>query len=84
MGITPAPKKDRTDKEADKAAEEIIGKAPDAGAPKRVAGKKQQISLTIEPTLLEQLDEVAGSLGVSRAAAFSLAVSRFVQQEKNR
>lgn len=50
--------------------------------PKTSGGRKKPISLTIEPTLLVELDQTAAGLGISRAAAFSLAVSRFVASEK--
>lgn len=42
------------------------------------AGRKQAISLTIDPNLLARLDNVAGKRGISRAAFFSLAVSELV------
>lgn len=45
------------------------------------AGRKKPISLTIDPAILERLDRVARDLGLSRASAFSLAVSRFIAQE---
>lgn len=75
--------------------EAFIAAAPDA-APQAVAapaarapieprpnsGRKKPISLTIEPALLAELDQAAAGLGISRAAAFSLAVSRFVASEK--
>lgn len=49
---------------------------------KRASGRKQPISLTIDSNILEELDAVAESLGLSRASAFSLAASRFIAQEK--
>lgn len=54
-----------------------------AAEPRRASGgRKQSISLTIDPALLVELDREAANLGISRAAAFSLAVSRFVASEK--
>lgn len=44
-------------------------------------GRKKPISLTIDPAILAQLDRKARALGLSRAGAFSLAVSRFIAQE---
>lgn len=44
--------------------------------------RKRPISLTIKPTLLSELDQAAKGLGISRAAAVSLAVSRFVASER--
>jgi hypothetical protein len=46
------------------------------------SGNKRQISLTIEPNMLADLDQAAANLGISRASAFSLAVARFIAQEK--
>lgn len=62
------------------AAAPVAARVPVQAAPS--GGRKQQISLTIEPNVLAELDGVARGLGISRAAAFSLAVSRFVASEK--
>lgn len=64
--------------------------APAPAAPARQAGaalvpkggRKKPISLTIDANVLAALDEKAGALGISRAAAFSLAVSRFIASEE--
>lgn len=53
--------------------------APIEPAPK--ASRKQGISVTIQPALLAQLDDTAKRMGLSRAAAISLAVSRLVASE---
>lgn len=45
-------------------------------------GRKKSISLTLDPALLHEIDQTAKSLGISRAAAFSLGMSRFVASEK--
>lgn len=69
------------------------GRAPAAAAPAPQApaaaaalvpkgGRKKPISLTIDANVLAALDAKAGSLGISRAAAFSLAVSRFIAAEE--
>lgn len=73
--------------------EAFIQGAPDGGAPaakvqapapvlKRKASRKEPISLTIDPDLLDEIDRAAAGLGISRAAAFALAASRFVAAEK--
>lgn len=61
--------------------DEFISGAPDAEAkPKGVMkGKKQQISLTIAPALLEKIDGLADELGQSRAAVINLAIYRAVE-----
>jgi hypothetical protein len=88
MGITARPGR--------KSADEFIQGAPDGGgsvAPvpggarqemdrdPRGGGRKKAISLTIDPAILAELDRKAGKLGLSRAAAFALAVSRFIANE---
>ena len=47
-----------------------------------VSSRKKPISLTIDPSILDELDRCAHNLGISRAGAFSLEVSRFIAQEK--
>jgi hypothetical protein len=75
---------------ARKSAEEFISGAPDAGGispsaaepakPRGVVkGKKQQISLTIAPALLDKVDELAAELGQSRAAVINMAIYRAVE-----
>lgn len=63
------------------AADAFISGAPDAEAkPKGVKkGNKQQISLTIAPTLLAKIDEMAAELGQSRAAVINMAIYRAVE-----
>ncbi|QUN53144.1 CopG family transcriptional regulator [Burkholderia cenocepacia] len=73
------------------AIDQFIGGAPDSAAPDQSPGtmqartqvrqKKETISLGIAPTLLARVDAVAARLGISRAAAIAMAVSRFVQGE---
>lgn len=44
--------------------------------------RKKPISLTIDANILAELDRKAAALGLSRAAAFALAVSRFIAAEE--
>lgn len=67
-----------------KTADDFIAGAPDSAVeqpkPKGVIkGKKQQISLTITPSLLEKVDELAAELGQSRAAVINMAIYRAVE-----
>lgn len=84
------------------ALDKFVQAAPDAGSTARApapaaavlpadliaaGGRKKPISLTMDPKILAQLDVKAAELGLSRAAAFALAVSRFIaaeDREKNR
>lgn len=62
------------------AADAFISGAPDAAKPRGVKkGNKQQISLTIAPTLLTKIDEMAAELGQSRAAVINMAIYRAVE-----
>ncbi len=59
--------------------ERFIESAPDAGAGRKTIsrrkGNRVPISLTIDPLLLERVDERAGQIGMSRAAFMAMALS---------
>lgn len=79
MTITKPKIKDVTVKNK-KAADTFISGAPDAVKPKGVRkGNKQQISLTISPALLSEVDDLAAELGQSRAAVINMAIYRAVK-----
>lgn len=65
----------------DAAAAAFISGAPDAPKKPRgvIKGKRQQITLTISPDLLEKADALAAELGLSRAAVINLALHRAVE-----
>ncbi len=69
--------KPKADVASAKREDAFISGAPDApatpgrGIPK---GKKEQITLTIAPTILDQVDELAGRMGQSRAAWINMAI----------
>lgn len=62
--------------------EEFIDGAPDGSrkVPGVVRGNKQQISLTIAPELLLQVEEMAAEMGQTRAGLINMAVYRLIQQ----
>lgn len=66
-------------------AESFIKGAPDAGAGHQAdasadeEANRKQISLTIDRALLKKVDVWAKRKGMSRAAAFALAVSNLVE-----
>lgn len=62
-------------------ADAFIAGAPDSEPKPRGVrkGKRQQISLTIAPGLLEKVDELAAELGQSRAAVINMAIYRAVE-----
>lgn len=82
MAITnrPKPKTEPVPQPADAAVDAFISGAPDAPKPRGVKkGNRQQISLTIAPTLLEKIDALAAELGQSRAAVINMAIYRAVE-----
>lgn len=56
--------------------------APDSVAPARkrvMRGKREQISHSMPPALLERVDQAAQSRGITRAAIINLAVSEYLE-----
>lgn len=58
---------------------EFIAAAPDVGRKGVKKGKKEQISLTIDPDLLERLDTIARANRQTRAGLINLAILRLCQ-----
>lgn len=67
--------------ESTPAVDAFISGAPDAArAPKpTMLGNKRQISLTINPALLDKVDEMAAEMGQTRAAIINMAIYRMVE-----
>ena len=65
-----------------KTPDDFVSGAPDAPARKGVRrGKKEQITLTLSPEMLEKVDALAKRMGQSRAAIINLAMFRLVEAE---
>ncbi len=65
-----------------KMPDEFVVTASDTPAQKGVRrGKREQITLTLVPELLEKLDVLAKRMGQSRAATINLAIFRLVEAE---
>ncbi len=47
-------------------------------------GNKRQISLTLSPGMLPQIDQAADELGISRAAWISMTIARALKNENSR
>ena len=71
------------------AVDAFVGGAPDAAAaaPEQGAyekgiqkGSKRQVSITIAPELLRQLDERAAAMGTGRSAFISMAVFKALNE----
>jgi CopG-like RHH_1 or ribbon-helix-helix domain, RHH_5 len=84
MAITKRPPaKKATNPEA---VEKFVSGAPDSKkAPQEkkglMRGKREQISHTIPPALLEKLDQLADSQGMTRAGLINLAISQYCQSQ---
>lgn len=62
----------------------FIGSAPDgapAAAPRKMIGKQTAISLALPPDLLAKIDQMAGSLSITRAGFIKQALTRAVNSE---
>ncbi|HGY0482211.1 TPA: ribbon-helix-helix domain-containing protein [Salmonella enterica subsp. enterica serovar Derby] len=75
MAIQKKPKTPVPDTKSE-AVDKFINSAPDARQPvkKGVAkGKKQQITITMDPELIERIDQAAAENGQSRAAFINMS-----------
>lgn len=75
MAIQKLPKK-TTSTAADTAVDNFINAAPDAKAAIKkgaVKGRKQQITITMDPDLIERIDLAASENGQSRAAFINMS-----------
>lgn len=52
--------------------------------PRELRKRKEPITVTVAPALLVEFDDVAASLGVSRAAGLAMAMRHFIDAEKRR
>jgi len=67
--------------------EEFISGAPDGAVPSEkpevagvMRGNKRQISLTLSPGMLPQIDQAASELGISRAAWISMTIAKALRR----
>jgi hypothetical protein len=56
--------------------DDFIDQAPDGRRSIKRTGRKCAITVSIDPNVLERLDEWARGRGISRAAAIAVAVAR--------
>ena len=68
-------------KEAD-AGERFIARAPDAKPPRWQKGSKTQITFTVAPELVDQLDAVASRRHVSRSALMTMWLVERLEEER--
>jgi hypothetical protein len=66
------------------AGEAFIAKAPDATPKRWQRGHKTQVTLSISPDLLNQVDQVAQRKHLSRAALLTVWINDRLEQEQRR
>lgn len=66
----------------EKKASAFIAAAPDAAKKGTIRGKREQISHTMPPALLAEVDAMAERKGLSRAGLINLAVSEYIEKAK--
>jgi hypothetical protein len=66
------------------AADAFIEQAPDAKPTRWQRGTKTQITFSVDPGLLERIDEVAKRKYLSRAALMTLWLNERLEQEAER
>lgn len=82
----PVTKRPAAKKTTDKAIEKFIASAPDStGAEKKklMRGKREQISHTITPALLERLDKQVELSGMTRAGLINHAIGFYLDSMQN-
>ncbi len=60
--------------------DDFIDQAPDGRKSIKRAGRKSVITVSIDPDVLERLDNWANDKGISRAAAIAVAISKLKQK----
>jgi hypothetical protein len=60
--------------------DDFIDQAPDGRKSIKRAGRKSVITVSIDPDVLERLDDWAKDKGISRAAAIAVAISKLKQK----
>lgn len=80
MTIQKLPKK--IEKIKENALNNFINLAPDSQSKKSgvMKGKKQQITVTISPDIIEQLDKKAEDTGLSRAALINIGIRHVLNE----
>jgi len=81
MTLQPNKFKRPPSKAPEAAADAFVGGAPDAKPVRPLRGNKAQITLTIDPDLLDQLDAAAKRMRLSRAALIAFWLNQKLAEE---
>lgn len=69
-------------KEAKTSAEVETSEPKKRGRPVKLRGKMVQLNLAFPPSLIDEIDERAGSLNISRANYIRLVLSQFLSRQE--
>lgn len=57
---------------------------PDTVLPRTLRKRKEPVTMTLDPGILAEFDELAATMGLSRAAATGMAMRRMIDEEKKK
>ena len=57
---------------------------PDPVLPRTLRKRKEPVTMTLDPGILAEFDELAATMGLSRAAATGMAMRRMIDEEKKK
>lgn len=66
------------------AASQPAAAQPDPGLPRTLRKRKEPVTMTLDPGILAEFDELAATMGLSRAAATGMAMRRMIDEEKKK
>ncbi|MDN4056318.1 hypothetical protein QPK32_24945 [Massilia sp. YIM B02763] len=55
---------------------------PEPAVPRTLRKRKEPVTMTLDPAILAEFDELAAGMGLSRAAATGMAMRRMIDEEK--
>jgi uncharacterized protein (DUF4415 family) len=64
------------------AAPAAAAAAPAPALPRALRKRKEPVTMTLDPVILEEFDQLAANMGLSRAAATGMAMRRMIDDEK--
>lgn len=57
---------------------------PDPVVPRALRKRKEPVTMTLDPGILAEFDQLAATMGLSRAAATGMAMRRMIDEEKKK
>lgn len=69
---------------AQAAASQPAAAEPAPSLPRTLRKRKEPVTMTLDPGILAEFDELAATMGLSRAAATGMAMRRMIDEEKKK